>query len=64
MIIPVKKVGGITYLSLLTVCSDRLILTKCLPAALAIAKTKLVFPMPGDPSSKSGRGSCNDLSIL
>ena len=48
----------------LTVCSERLILTSSLPAARAIADTRLVFPTPGLPSSSSGRGSCRARNTL
>lgn len=44
---------------LLTVCSDRLILTTWWPDALASAVTRLVFPTPGDPSRRIGHKSCN-----
>lgn len=41
----------------LTVCSDRLILISSWPDALAMAPTRLVFPTPGEPSRRIGRGS-------
>ena len=42
----------------LTVCSDKFIRTKLKPASLAIAATRLVFPPPGEPSSRIGLGNC------
>ena len=48
----------------LTVCSDRLMRTSSFPVALAMAATRLVFPTPGDPSSRRGRGSCRPRSTL
>jgi len=47
-----------------TVCSDKLILISSLPTFRAIAATRLVFPHPGDPSSKIGRSSWRALKHL
>lgn len=38
----------------LTVCSDKLTRTSVLPEALAKARTRLVLPTPGEPSSRMG----------
>lgn len=43
----------------ITVCSDRLILTRWFPEAFASAATRLVFPTPGEPSSSTGLCSFN-----
>lgn len=47
-----------------TVCSDRLILTRGFPEAFASAATKLVFPTPGEPSSRTGLCSFKALRSL
>ena len=46
------------WLHLFTVCSERLILTRLWPLALARAETRLVFPTPGIPSSNNGFPNC------
>ena len=46
----------------LTVCSDRHILVKLCPLALAMAATKVVFPTPGGPSNRRGLRICSALS--
>lgn len=47
-----------------TVCSDKFILTRWFPEAFASADTRLVFPTPGDPSSRTGLWSFNARKSL